>query len=305
MTFTEQGNPRVISRCRLMASDFINHRARKAGRISRTHIRSTGTHAAPEPASDRMQARQKPAANASPNRDDPDTPVFTARGITKVYRMGEVEVHALRGVDLDLPRSEFVVLLGPSGSGKSTLLNILGGLDVPSDGTVRYGDHDLTAAGEAELTRYRREHVGFVFQFYNLIPSLTALENVALVTEIARDPMPPEDALAMVQLQDRVDHFPAQLSGGEQQRVAIARAIAKRPEVLLCDEPTGALDIATGIVVLDAIDRVNVELGTTVAVITHNASIAAMADRVLYMADGRIAREERNERRARASELEW
>jgi len=230
---------------------------------------------------------------------------FRARGITKVYRMGEVEVQALRGVDLDLGRSEFVVLLGPSGSGKSTLLNILGGLDIPTAGTVTYGDHDLTSADDAALTRYRREHVGFVFQFYNLIPSLTARENVALVTEIAADPMSPEDALARVQLEDRMDHFPAQLSGGEQQRVAIARAIAKRPEVLLCDEPTGALDIETGIVVLDAIDRVNRGLGTTVAVITHNASIAAMADRVLYMADGRIDRQVRNEERAAARDLTW
>ncbi|NNL84597.1 MAG: ABC transporter ATP-binding protein [Myxococcales bacterium] len=219
--------------------------------------------------------------------------------------MGEVEVHALRGVDLDLERSEFVVLLGPSGSGKSTLLNILGGLDIPSSGTVHYGSHELTRASESELTRYRRDHVGFVFQFYNLIPSLTARENVALVTDIARHPMTPEDALEMVQLSDRMDHFPAQMSGGEQQRVAIARAIAKRPEVLLCDEPTGALDIETGIVVLEAIDRVNRELGTTVAVITHNASIAAVADRVLYMADGCIAKETRNETRASPRDLTW
>jgi putative ABC transport system ATP-binding protein len=242
-----------------------------------------------------------------PGRDpqEAEAAVFRARGITKVYRMGEVEVHALRGVDLDLERSEFVVLLGPSGSGKSTLLNILGGLDIPSAGTVSYHDHDLTSADEAELTRYRREHIGFVFQFYNLIPSLTARENVALVTEISTRPMAPEDALEMVELGDRMDHFPAQLSGGEQQRVAIARAIAKRPDVLLCDEPTGALDIRTGVVVLDAIDRVNRELGTTVAVITHNASIAAMADRVLYMADGRIARQERNRERAAASDLVW
>lgn len=219
--------------------------------------------------------------------------------------MGEVEVHALRGVDLDLARSEFVVLLGPSGSGKSTLLNILGGLDTPTAGTVSYGDHDLTAADQSALTQYRREHVGFVFQFYNLIPSLTARENVALVTEIATEPMSPEDALEMVQLDDRMDHFPAQLSGGEQQRVAIARAIAKRPDVLLCDEPTGALDIRTGVVVLEAIDRANRELGTTVAIITHNASIAAMAGRVLYMADGRIAKQQRNAKRASASDLDW
>jgi len=234
-----------------------------------------------------------------------ESAVFRARGITKVYRMGEVEVHALRGVDLDLTRSEFVVLLGPSGSGKSTLLNILGGLDIPTAGTVRYHDHDLTRAGEGELTRYRREHVGFVFQFYNLIPSLTARENVALVTEISSKPMSPDDALEMVQLSDRMDHFPAQLSGGEQQRVAIARAIAKQPDVLLCDEPTGALDIRTGVVVLDAIDRVNRELGTTVVVITHNASIAAMADRVLHMADGRVAKQIRNETRAAARDLVW
>jgi putative ABC transport system ATP-binding protein len=239
------------------------------------------------------------------SRPEAGEPVFVARGITKVYQMGEVEVHALRGVDLDLRRAEFVVLLGPSGSGKSTLLNILGGLDVPTAGTVTYGDHDLTSAVDAELTRYRREHIGFVFQFYNLIPSLTARENVALVTEIATDPMSPEDALALVQLEDRMDHFPAQLSGGEQQRVAIARAIAKQPDVLLCDEPTGALDIDTGVVVLEAIDRVNRDLGTTVAVITHNASISAMADRVLYMEDGRIARETRNDERAAARDLSW
>ena len=239
-----------------------------------------------------------------PNHDGSPA-VFTARGITKVYRMGEVEVHALRGVDLDLRRGEFVVLLGPSGSGKSTLLNILGGLDIPTAGRVTYGDHDLTRAKDAELTRYRREHVGFVFQFYNLIPSLTARENVALVTEISTNPMSPEDALARVQLEDRMDHFPAQLSGGEQQRVAIARAIAKRPEVLLCDEPTGALDIDTGIVVLDAIAQVNRDLGTTVAVITHNASIAGMADRVVYMADGRIDREVLNSERASARDLTW
>ena len=219
--------------------------------------------------------------------------------------MGDVEVHALRGVDLELDESEFVVMLGPSGSGKSTLLNILGGLDTPSAGRVTYGDHDLTSADEDALTRYRRDHVGFVFQFYNLIPSLTARENVALVTEIARDPMAPEEALDLVHLTDRMDHFPSQLSGGEQQRVAIARAIAKRPDVLLCDEPTGALDLETGIVVLDAIDHVCRELGTTVAVITHNASIAAMADRVLHLADGAIAREVRNETRASAQELTW
>jgi putative ABC transport system ATP-binding protein len=233
------------------------------------------------------------------------TTVFEARGIVKTYHMGEVDVHALRGVDLDLFEGEFVVLLGPSGSGKSTLLNILGGLDVPSAGRVRYRDHDLSAANETGLTAYRREHVGFVFQFYNLIPSLTARENVALVTEIARDPMRPTDALAMVNLSHRLDHFPAQLSGGEQQRVAIARAISKRPDVLLCDEPTGALDIATGIVVLEAIQRINRELGTTTAVITHNAAIADMADRVITLADGRIGGVTVNTIKRRPDELNW
>jgi len=232
-------------------------------------------------------------------------PAFIARRLTKVYRMGEVEVHALRGVDLELWPSELVVLLGPSGSGKSTLLNILGGLDVPTSGSVHYLHHDLTAADESELTLYRREHVGFVFQFYNLIPSLTALENVSLVTDISEDPMDPAEALRLVELGDRKDHFPSQLSGGEQQRVAIARAIAKQPDVLLCDEPTGALDISTGVLVLEAIARVNRELGTTVAVITHNAAIAAMANRVLRLADGRIAAVERTERRLEARELEW
>ena len=246
-----------------------------------------------------------PSPNLSAANDAQPSAVFTAQQITKTYNMGEVEVHALRGIDLVLERSEFVVMLGPSGSGKSTLLNILGGLDVPTSGSVWYADHDLTSADEAALTRYRREHVGFVFQFYNLIPSLTARENVALVTEISKSPMRPEDALEMVELGDRMDHFPAQLSGGEQQRVAIARAIAKRPSVLLCDEPTGALDIATGIVVLEAIDRVNRELGTTVALITHNASIGAMADRVIYLADGEIARQEKNETRVAARELSW
>jgi putative ABC transport system ATP-binding protein len=231
--------------------------------------------------------------------------VFEARDITKVYDMGEVTVHALRGVDLTLAESEFIVLLGPSGSGKSTLLNILGGLDVPTSGHVVYRGRDLTEAGDRELTEYRRHHVGFVFQFYNLIPSLTARENVALVTEIAREPMPPEEALALVGLGARMDHFPAQLSGGEQQRVAIARAIAKRPAVLLCDEPTGALDIATGVVVLEAIERVNREVGTATAVITHNAAIAAMADRVVRLADGHVTSVEANPRRASPRELEW
>jgi putative ABC transport system ATP-binding protein len=231
--------------------------------------------------------------------------VFTARGLTKIYRMGEVEVHALRGVDLDIYASEFVVLLGPSGSGKSTLLNILGGLDTPTSGSARWRDHDLGHASEAELTRYRREHVGFVFQFYNLIPSLTARENVALVTELAPQPISPEEALSMVGLGDRLDHFPSQLSGGEQQRVAIARAIAKRPDVLLCDEPTGALDYSTGKVVLQAIARINQELGTTAAVITHNAAIAAIADRVLRMADGRIAEVRVNTTKLSPEEIQW
>ena len=231
--------------------------------------------------------------------------VFRATGITKVYHMGEVEVHALRGVDLELAESEFVVLLGPSGSGKSTLLNILGGLDVPSGGQVFYRDRDLTIAGESALTEYRRHHIGFVFQFYNLIPSLTARENVGLVTEIVENPMAPEEALGLVNLSDRMDHFPSQLSGGEQQRVAIARAIAKRPAVLLCDEPTGALDIATGIVVLEAIARVNRELGTATVVITHNAAIAAMADRVVRLSDGHIASVERNRQRRSPQELSW
>jgi putative ABC transport system ATP-binding protein len=231
--------------------------------------------------------------------------VFRAHGLTKTYRAGEVDVHALRGVDLTLARGEMVVLLGPSGSGKSTLLNILGGLDVPSGGEVWYGDHRLHGADEKDLTQFRREHIGFVFQFYNLIPSLTALENVALVTEIANDPMPPREALTRLGLDARRDHFPAQLSGGEQQRVAIARAIAKRPDALLCDEPTGALDAVTGVLVLDALEAVNRELGTTTLIITHNADIARMAHRVLQLADGRIAREHRNEVRARASELSW
>ncbi len=234
-----------------------------------------------------------------------DGVVYQARGVTKVYRMGEVEVHALRGVDLELYAGELVVLLGPSGSGKSTLLNILGGLDTPTAGQVLYQGRDLTQASEGELTEYRRFHVGFVFQFYNLIPSLTALENVAIVTEIARAPMQPQDALAVVGLGERVHHFPAQLSGGEQQRVAIARAIAKNPSVLLCDEPTGALDSTTGIVVLEALERANRELGTTTAVITHNAGIAEMADRVIHLSDGLIAKVLTNEHKKRPRELSW
>jgi putative ABC transport system ATP-binding protein len=232
--------------------------------------------------------------------------VFDVRAVSKTYHMGEIDVHALREVTLTLPESEFVVLLGPSGSGKSTLLNILGGLDVPSSGEVWYRGTQLTNAGERELTSYRRRHVGFVFQFYNLIPSLTALENVALVTEIAEAPMSAAEALALVRLSDRAHHFPAQLSGGEQQRVAIARAIAKRPAVLLCDEPTGALDIATGVVVLEALARVNAELGTTTIVITHNAAIAGMADRVIRLADGRVLSDEpRPGRKLAPRELSW
>ena len=232
-------------------------------------------------------------------------PLFHAQGLTKAYRMGEVDVHALQGVDLDLHNGEFVVILGPSGSGKSTLLNILGGLDAPTSGTVRFRDHDLVQAGERELTRYRREHVGFVFQFYNLIPSLTAVENVALVTDIAERPLPPDEALAQVGLADRAHHFPSQMSGGEQQRVAIARAIAKRPDVLLCDEPTGALDAETGKIVLEALMTVNTELGTTTVVITHNEPIARLAHRVLRMRSGRIVSSAHNETRARAADLEW
>jgi putative ABC transport system ATP-binding protein len=235
----------------------------------------------------------------------PDGTVFCARGLTKIYDMGEVKVHALRGADLDLFAGELIVLLGPSGSGKSTLLNILGGLDVPTGGSVRYRDMDLTKATERQLTEYRRRHVGFVFQFYNLIPSLTALENVAVVTDIAKNPMRPGDALDLVGLADRRDHFPAQLSGGEQQRVAIARAIAKNPAVLLCDEPTGALDFATGIVVLEALERANRELGTATAVITHNADIAAMADRVIHLRSGRVSEVRRNARRKSPGELRW
>ncbi len=236
---------------------------------------------------------------------DPKPLVFVARGLGKTYRMGEVEVHALTDLSLEIREGEFVVLLGPSGSGKSTLLNILGGLDTPTTGEAYWRDHNLATAGEAELTRYRREHVGFVFQFYNLIPSLTVRENVALVTDIAKNPMSADEAIARVGLAPRADHFPSQLSGGEQQRVAIARAIAKRPDVLLCDEPTGALDYVTGKVVLEAIARINVELGTTAVVITHNASIAGMADRVLRLADGHIAGIDVNARRLTPSELSW
>jgi putative ABC transport system ATP-binding protein len=227
------------------------------------------------------------------------------QGITKIYQTGSVEIQALRGVDFELRPGELVVLLGPSGSGKSTLLNILGGLDTPTDGQLSFDAHNLSNASERELTLFRRQHVGFVFQFYNLIPSLTARENVALVTEIATRPMTPEDALTIVGLKERMDHFPAQLSGGEQQRVAIARAIAKQPEILLCDEPTGALDSETGILVLEAIERVNRDLGTATAIITHNSSVAGMADRVVSIGDGRITNVALNESRVPARELSW
>lgn len=248
-----------------------------------------------------MTQTSQPVPAAANSRD----PVFRARGLSKMYRMGEVEVHALRAVDLDLYQGEFIVILGPSGGGKSTLLNILGGLDTPTSGEVSFRDHNLVAADDRELTRFRREHVGFVFQFYNLIPSLTALENVQLVTEISEHPMPAEEALRMVGLGERLHHFPAQMSGGEQQRVAIARAIAKRPDVLLCDEPTGALDYDTGKLVLEVLERVNRELGTTTAVITHNAAIAAMADRVIRLRSGEVVEVRRNETRAKPSELMW
>jgi len=231
--------------------------------------------------------------------------VFQVQDLKKTYKMGEVEVHALRGANLELFSEELIVLLGPSGSGKSTLLNILGGLDTATSGFVSYRGRDLTAATEAELTEYRRFHVGFVFQFYNLIPSLTARENVAVVTEIARNPMTPEDALTLVGLTERLDHFPAQLSGGEQQRVAIARAISKNPEVLLCDEPTGALDSQTGVVVLEALERVNRELGTATAIITHNVDIAAMADRVIHLSNGKISEVAANKVRKPPREIQW
>ncbi|MCF3973563.1 ABC transporter ATP-binding protein [Paracoccus salsus] len=231
--------------------------------------------------------------------------IFRTKGLTKIYRSGAQEVHALRRVDFQAARGEFIVILGPSGSGKSTFLNIVGGLDTATAGKAWFGDRELTALDERGLTRYRRDHVGFVFQFYNLVPSLTAHENVALVTEIARRPMSPDEALALVGLSDRRDHFPAQLSGGEQQRVAIARAIAKNPEVLLCDEPTGALDSVTGIRVLEALTQVNRTIGTTTLVITHNAAIREIADRVLRFADGRIVDETVNAARKSPAEVSW
>lgn len=232
-------------------------------------------------------------------------PVFHVEDLTKVYRTGDVEVRALNGVDMDLYEGEMAVLLGPSGSGKSTLLNIIGGLDEPTSGKIWFKDLELSSLNQSQLTRYRRDHVGFVFQFYNLIPSLTAWENVALITEVSPAPMKPEDALAMVDLEDRMNHFPAQMSGGEQQRVAIARAIAKRPEVLLCDEPTGALDSQTGIIVLEALNRINTELGTTTAIITHNAGIQKIAHRVFSFLDGKISSVVENDIRSAPSEVEW
>ena len=249
-----------------------------------------------------LPSHNPPRENGS---STPGEPVLSAEGITKIYRMGDVDVHALSGVTFALHPGELVVLLGASGSGKSTLLNILGGLDTPTSGNVLYRGGNLTRADEAQLTRYRREHVGFVFQFYNLIPSLTAQENVALVTDIVDDPMSPKDALELVGLAGRMDHFPAQLSGGEQQRVAIARAVAKRPHILLCDEPTGALDFRTGVRVLEVIRHVNRELGTTTAVITHNAPVGEMADRIVTLADGRIANERRNAQPKSPAELSW
>ncbi|MCA3001721.1 MAG: ABC transporter ATP-binding protein [Rhodocyclaceae bacterium] len=242
---------------------------------------------------------------AHPTTAESTGSVFHVHKVSKVYRVGEVEVHALREVTLDLYQGEFAVLLGASGSGKSTLLNILGGLDRPTSGEVLYRDHELTRADDAQLTLFRREHVGFVFQFYNLIPSLTALENVALVTEIAAHPLDPTEALKLVGLGHRRDHFPSQMSGGEQQRVAIARAVAKRPDVLLCDEPTGALDYATGKLVLEVLQLVNRELGTITAVITHNAAIAGMADRVIRISSGAIVEVHRNEVKLQPSEFSW
>ena len=268
--------------------------ARISGILDRRDIRGLSV----EHMADRHQS-SKEAATASREA------VFHLSRISKVYQVGETEIHALREIDLDLQPGEFVVLLGASGSGKSTLLNILGGLDRPSTGQVRYRDHELTSASQAELTRFRREHVGFVFQFYNLIPSLTAYENVALVTEISRSPMDADEALALVDMSERRNHFPSQLSGGEQQRVAIARAIVKRPDVLLCDEPTGALDYPTGKVVLSVLQRVNQALGTITVLITHNAAIAAMADRVIRISSGRIVQIERNARKSSPEDISW
>jgi putative ABC transport system ATP-binding protein len=236
---------------------------------------------------------------------DPHATSFRGEELRKIYDVGETQVHALRGVDLEIAKGETLVLLGPSGSGKSTLLNIVGGLDRPTSGKLWYGDTELTALNDRELTRFRRANVGFIFQFYNLVPSLTAAENVRLVTDISENPLPPEEALEMVGLADRINHFPAQLSGGEQQRVAVARAIAKRPGVLFCDEPTGALDSATGVRVLETLARANQEFGATLIIITHNAGIAAMADRVLHFLDGRIASIDTNATRIQPSEISW
>lgn len=235
----------------------------------------------------------------------PMSTVFQVRDVTKIYGQGEVEVQALRGVNVDLHDGEFIVLLGPSGSGKSTLLNILGGLDIPTSGTVMFRDQNLTEADESQLTWFRRHHVGFVFQFYNLIPSLTAQENVALVTEIVDNPLSPAEALKLVGLEKRINHFPSQLSGGEQQRVAIARAIAKRPDVLLCDEPTGALDIKTGITVLEVIEQINREIGTSTIVITHNSMISEMADSVITLSDGQIVSDRKNTEKIPVRDLKW
>jgi putative ABC transport system ATP-binding protein len=232
-------------------------------------------------------------------------PVFRTKDLTKVYVIGDIQVQALRGVDFEAAAGEFVVILGPSGSGKSTFLNIIGGLDRPTAGEVWFTDHELSRFDDRALTLYRRDHVGFVFQFYNLVPSLTARENVSLVTEIARDPMRPEEALAIVGLQDRMNHFPAQLSGGEQQRVAIARAIAKRPQVLLCDEPTGALDSKTGVLVLEALTQVNEQLGTTTLIITHNMAIQDIGHRVVHFGDGRIVSTNVNAARKAAAAITW
>jgi len=240
-----------------------------------------------------------------PNPSRERTSILTAQDVSKVYQMGDVEVHALRGVDVPLYEGELMVLLGPSGSGKSTLLNILGALDVPSSGRVLYRGDDIADRGERELTSFRRDHVGFVFQFYNLVPSLTARENIALVTEISKNPLDSREALELVGLTERMDHFPAQLSGGEQQRVAIARAVAKQPEILLCDEPTGALDFKTGIRVLEVIDEVNRSLGTTTAVITHHAPIASMADRVVALSDGRVVSDRSTDQKVSPADLTW
>jgi putative ABC transport system ATP-binding protein len=240
-----------------------------------------------------------------PSPDNERSAILAALDVSKVYQMGDVEVHALRGVNVPLYEGELMVLLGPSGSGKSTLLNILGALDVPTSGQVLYRGQDISGAGDRELTEFRRENVGFVFQFYNLVPSLTARENIALVTEISQTPLDASEALELVGLTDRMHHFPAQLSGGEQQRVAIARAVAKQPKILLCDEPTGALDFKTGIRVLEVIDEVNRSLGTTTAVITHHAPIASMADRIVSLADGRVASARTNDEKISPAELTW